>query len=126
MVAYSPDTSACYGSTFEIFCDHPDIEAVYNNKEVFIDFSVSWRRDGVILTVDDDTYTTMQYRRHAKLLVNYKGSDFFHPGINYFSCFLRGQEGVHFESSNVSIEIPGTDSDTYVHGLSHNLSLLCI
>ena len=112
------NTSACYGHTYEIFCHHPAIEAVYDNKEVFIDSSVSWRRDGAILTVDDDTYTTVQYRTHAKLLVNYKASDFFRPGIkdntNNFSCFLRGQRGVHFKSPVVSIEIPGTDSDTYM------------
>ena len=126
MVASSPNASACYGSTFKIVCNHPDIRAVYDNEEVFIDSSVSWRRDGKILTIDDDTYTAVQYRRHAILLVNYTRSQFFQPGINNFSCFLRGRGGVHFESSNVSIEIPGMDSDTCVHGLSHNPSLLHI
>ena len=98
---------ACYGEVFEITCNHPDALAVHNLMDVFIDSSVSWKRDGMILPIDGDTYTVEKYRTQSKLVVNYKDHHYANPGTNNFSCFLRGANGTHFESPDVPVKIPG-------------------
>jgi hypothetical protein len=111
-------TSACFGKIFKMTCNHPDILAMHNQSDVFIDSYANWKRDGMILAIDDVTYSVEQHRTYSTLTVNFSPDDFSIPGSSNFSCYLRGKGNVQYERLNASVDIPGfphsieIDSDT--------------
>ena len=136
VIASSQSDSSCFGKAFVIVCDHPDLLAVENKTNIFIDSLANWKRDGLPLAIDDVIYRVEKSRTRSKLIVNYNKGHFSNPGINTFSCFLRGKDGIVFESHSVSVEIPGILIDfakhisIFIHAhvcfhLQYRFSLFC-
>jgi hypothetical protein len=112
-------TSACFGKIFKMTCNHPDILAMHNQSDVFIDSYANWKRDGMILAIDDVTYSVEQHRTYSTLTVNFSPDDFSIPGSSNFSCYLRGKGNVQYERLNASVDIPGKYKNVHgVHGES--------